>query len=72
MKACYCPKVKLHFGEDAKCEWCAVAATRSACAKKIRGSVPIPLHAKTDSQKAAIEFVAEQLFRIATEIEKGD
>lgn len=72
MKACYCPKLKVHFGEDAKCEWCARADERHKLAKKIRGAVPIPLHAKTEAAKAAIEFVAEQFFRMATEIEKGD
>ena len=72
MKACYCPQVKLHFGESARCEWCAAAAERHRSAQKIRGAVPIPLHAKTEAQKAALSFVAEQFFRIATEIEKGD
>lgn len=72
MKACYCPQLKLHFGESVRCEWCATALERHRCAQKIRGAVPIPLHVKNESQKAAMEFVAEQLFRIATQIEKGD
>ena len=72
MKACYCPKLRVNFGADAKCEWCARADERHKISKKIRGSVPIPLHARTEGQKAAMEFIAEVLYRIATEVEKGD
>lgn len=72
MKKCYCAEVKLHCGESSRCEWCAASTERSRCAAIVRGAVPMPLHARTQAQKSAMTFVAEQFFRIADRIEKGN
>jgi hypothetical protein len=72
IRKCYCPQVKLHLGESARCEWCAVVTERYRCAQKVRGAVPVLIHVRTEPEKAAISFVAEQFFRLATEIEKGE
>lgn len=32
-KKCYCSDLKLHFGEQVRCEWCATAIEQARCAK---------------------------------------
>lgn len=32
-RKCYCPDLKLHFGEQVRCEFCATAIEQERCAK---------------------------------------